>query len=67
MLNCLQVCLINPNPLAILGKNLPQSAKIQHHAVSNTTTQLLDFDGLGTSDPVQSIPVRARRKLRPLE
>ena len=24
----------NPNPLAILAKNLPESAKIQHHAVT---------------------------------
>ena len=30
--NAAHVILINPNPLAILAKNLPQSAKIQHHA-----------------------------------
>ena len=31
---------VNPNPLAILAKNLPESAKIQHHA----QTLLLDWN-----------------------
>ena len=39
---------LNPNPLAILAENLPQSAKIQHHAV---TLPLLDLAGIGTPSP----------------
>ena len=36
-------------PLAVLAKNLPESAKIQHHAVTlNYWTQLLDLAGIGT-------------------
>ena len=44
---------VNPNP-----RNLPESAKIQHHG-SNTNTQLLDLAGIETPGPMKSIPVSA--------
>ena len=49
---------LNPNPIAILAKNLPESTK-NPTPCSNTTTQLLDLAGIGTPGPMQCIPARA--------